>query len=139
MSYEAIAAALNHSQASTSARLVLIAIAHFEGENGSYPSQETLARLTGLNVRSVRRGIKELKELHEIDVIADNGIGAGARKTNRYYVLVDCPEDCDGSLNHKKRAAKIVSLTAIRREQYRSKNVAIEVNIGSNRGQKLSQ
>jgi hypothetical protein len=134
MSYEAIAAALNHSQASTSSRLVLIAIAHYEGDNGSYPSQQTIARLTGLNVRSVRRAIKELTNLNELDVIADSGVGSGARKTNRYYVIVECPDGCDRSLNHKIVTAEIVSLSAIRRSQYRTNKVPIEDTRGSNRG-----
>jgi hypothetical protein len=135
MSYEAISAVLNHSRATTSARLVLVAIAHYEGDNGAWPSQETLARITGLGVRSVRRAIKELRELYELDVVPDNGQGNGARKTNKYFVILECPEDCDGSFNHRKREAEIVSLTAIRRGQYRSKNVPIEVKNGTNRGQ----
>lgn len=139
MSYEAIAAALNHSRASTSSRLVLIAIAHYEGDNGSYPSQDTIARLTGLNVRSVRRAIKELRDLFELDVIAEGGVGAGARKTNRYYVIVECPDGCDRSLNHKIVTAEIVNLSAIRRSQYRTKKVAIEDKQGSNRGHLVHQ
>ena len=139
MSYEAVSAALHHSQASTSARLVLLAIAHFEGDHGAWPSQTTLAAMTGLSVRSVRRAIHELAELHELDVIADSGQGYGARKSNRYFVIVQCPADCDSTIAHRKRAAEIVSLTAIRRNQYRSKSAPIEVTRVTNRGQKVHQ
>jgi hypothetical protein len=139
MSYEAIAAALNHSQASTSARLVLVTIAHFEGERGAWPSQETLAKLTGLNPRTIRRAIHELKELNELDVISDDGQGFGSRKTNRYFLILDCPDDCDRSLNHKKVTAEIVSLTAIRRKQYRTETTAIQDTGDRNRGQKRQQ
>ena len=135
MSYEAVAAALHHSQASTSARLVLLAIAHFEGDQGAWPSQTTLATMTGLSVRSIRRAIHELAELHELDVVADGGQGYGARKSNRYFVIVPCPDDCDSSIAHRKQAADIVSLTAIRRNQYRSKNAPIEATRDRNRGQ----
>jgi hypothetical protein len=135
MSYEAVAAALHHSKASTSARLVLLAIAHFEGDKGAWPSQTTLAAMTGLSVRSIRRAIHELAELHELDVVADSGQGYGARKSNRYFVIVPCPDDCDSSIAHRKPAAEIVSLTAIRRGQYRSKNAPIEDTHDRNRGQ----
>jgi hypothetical protein len=57
MSYEAVAAALHHSRASTSSKLVLIAIAHYEGDQGAWPSQNTLAKMTGLGPRSIRRAI----------------------------------------------------------------------------------
>lgn len=139
MSYEAVAAALHHSQASTSARLVLLAIAHFEGDQGAWPSQKTLAEMTGLSTRSVRRAIHELAELHELDVIADNGQGYGARKSNRYFVIVQCPEGCDSTIAHRKQGAEIVSLAAIRRGQYRPKNASIEDTGGRNRGQKMHQ
>lgn len=139
MSYEAVAAALHHSRASTSAKLVLITIGHFEGDKGAWPSQNTLAKMTGLAPRSVRRAIQELRDLNELDVIADNGQGYGARKTNRYYVILECPDGCDRSLNHKIPTAEVVSLAAIRREQYRPKTTPIEVKFDRNRGQKRHQ
>jgi hypothetical protein len=139
MSYEAVAAAVHHSKASTSSRLVLITIAHFEGDQGAWPSQSTLAEMTGLSVRSVRRAIHELAELFELDVIASDGAGYGARKSNRYFVILQCPADCDGSIAHRKKAAEVVSLTATRRAQYRSKMTAIEATHDRNRGQKMHQ
>lgn len=135
MSYEAVAAALHHSQASTSAKLVLIAIAHYEGDNGAWPSQNTLSKMTGLAPRSIRRAIAELRELHELDVIPDNGQGYGSRKSNRYFVILDCPEGCDRSLNHKIAAAEVVNLAAARRSQYRPKTTPIEAKFDRNRGQ----
>lgn len=139
MSIEAIAAVLHHSRASTSSRLVLVTIAHFEGEQGAWPSQRTLALMTGLSERSVRRAISELAELHELDVIPDEGAGYGARKTNRYFIILECPEGCDNTVNHRKQTAEIVSLAAIRQKQYRSKNAPIEVKNDRNTGQKVHQ
>ncbi len=133
MSFEAVAASLHHSQASTSSKLVLVAIAYFESEAGAWMSQDTLSRMTGLTTRSVRRAIAELAELHELDVIPNDGTSRGARKTNRYFVTVLCPQDCDSSFAHKREGGEVVSLQAVR--QYRTKSTAIEDKIGSNRGQ----
>lgn len=133
MSFEAVAASLHHSKASTSSKLVLVAIAYFESEAGAWMSQETLARMTGLTSRSVRRAIAELAELHELDVIPHDGTSRGARKTNRYFITVECPGDCDSSYAHKREGGEVVSLEAAR--QYRTKRAAIEDKIDSNRGQ----
>jgi transcriptional antiterminator len=113
-----------------------MAIAYHENDTGAWMSQATLARLCNMSERTVRRHIAELKSLFEIDVIPDDGQGYGARVTNRYFVILDCPERCDRSFSHKETSAEIIKLTTSRREQYRSKLVAIEVKTGSNRGQK---
>ena len=136
MSSEAMSAVLHHSKASPHAKLVLMAIAYHENDTGAWMSQATLARLCNMNERTVRRHIVELKSLFEIDVIPDDGQGHGARVTNRYFIILDCPEGCDRSFSHKEMSAEIIKLTTSRRQQYRSKQVAIEVNIGRNRGQK---
>jgi Helix-turn-helix domain len=139
MSYEAVAAAIHHSKASTSAKLVLVTIAHYEGEQGAWPSQTTLANMTGLSTRSVRRAISELAELNELDVIHDAGAGYGARKSNRYFVIVQCPEGCDSTIAHKQRTAEVVSLAAKKRNQYRTETTRIEDTHGRNTGQKQHQ
>ena len=139
MSLEAVSAVLHHSKASPHAKLVLTAIAYFESDRGAWMSQATLAKVCNMSERAVRRHIAELKTLFEVDVIPDDGQGYGARNTNRYYIIVDCPEGCDRSLAHKQNSAEIIKLTESRREQYRSKVVAIQVKSGSNTGQKWSQ
>lgn len=139
MSMEAVAAVLHHSQASPHAKLVLTTIALFESDRGAWMSQATLAKMCNMTERSVRRHIKELRTLYELDVIPDDGQGYGARNTNRYYIIVDCPEGCDRSLSHKQNSAEVIKLTESRREQYRSKVVAIQDKNGRNTGQKLSQ
>jgi hypothetical protein len=128
MSFEAVAAALHHSEASTASKLVLVTIGYFESELGAWMSQDTLARMTGLSTRSVRRAIAELSELGELDVIADSGQTRGARKTNRYFLTVLCPADCDSSFAHKRQeGGEVVDLAKARR--------AIEDKLDSNRGQ----
>ena len=47
-----------HSQADSSARLVLLAIADHDGEGGAWPSVATLARMTRLSPSTVRRSVR---------------------------------------------------------------------------------
>lgn len=97
MSIAALTLSLYHSKATYSTRLVLIAIANFEGEYGAYPSHDTIGRLAGgLNRRTVQRAIDELIELGEITEIRRDGI------TNLYKLSIACPDDCDRTTNHKK-------------------------------------
>lgn len=96
MSISAMTLAMYHSQATYSTRLVLIAIANFEGENGAYPSHETIGRLAGgLNRRTVQRAIDDLVSMGELTEVKRDGI------TNLYHVAISCPEDCDGTTQHR--------------------------------------
>ena len=98
MSIAALTLALYHSKATYSNRLVLIAIANFEGEHGAFPSIETIGRLAGnLNRRTVQRSIDSLIELGELEEVRRDGI------TNLYRVTIACPEECDGTSYHRKK------------------------------------
>lgn len=98
MSISALTLALYHSQATYSNRLVLIAIANFEGEHGAYPSVDTIGRLAGnLNRRTVQRAIDALVEIGELTEIRRDGI------TNLYKITIACPGDCDGTSYHRKK------------------------------------
>jgi hypothetical protein len=105
MSVEAISAALHHSQSTGTARAVLIAIAWHIGEHpeeGCYPSQKRLAELSGCSKRQVQRAIDKLHDLNEITIASHDGNGFRSdRITNRYWMMLDCPEGCDRSLSHK--------------------------------------
>jgi len=105
MGYKAMGAVLNHSQATGTDKLVLMAIAYFYddlGENGAYPSQETLAQMSNCTVRTVQRSLARLVEMGELDTWVHGGRGKSIdRKTNRYWVTIDCPETCDSSFNHR--------------------------------------
>lgn len=102
MSFQAIAAVLHHSKASPGAKLVLTILANFDGEEGVWCSQETIAKFANISVRQVRRYLHELDDLNEIMTFSHDGqTMGGVRKTNRYYIILDCPENCDGSFNHK--------------------------------------
>jgi hypothetical protein len=102
MSAEAVTAVLYHSNAKGAAKLVLWGIANHHSDHGAWPAISTLARYAGgISLRRVKQIIKELVDLGEIVVEEQGGFGYQQYKTNRYYILVQCPEDCDGSLQHR--------------------------------------
>lgn len=109
MGYKAVAVALHHSQARNTTKLVFIALAHHyddDGLYGAWPSQATLAKMANCSERTARRAIHELAQLGEIDVLLHQGVGVDPqRKTNRYRIVLDCPETCDGSPAHKPTLA----------------------------------
>jgi hypothetical protein len=110
MSLEAVAAVLHHSASTATARSVLTALAWHIGddpEEGCYPSQSRLAKLAGCSVRQVQRNLQKLVELGEIEMSQHNGVGYRFdRITNRYWITLDCPEGCDGTLSHNLRGVK---------------------------------
>jgi len=105
MSVEAMTAVLHHSRARGTARLVLLGIANHEGEGGSWPTVETLAKYAGgIHERNVQRALTTLESSGEVSVVRQRG-GMGDlpeyERPNLYRVLVCCPPECDGSLNHR--------------------------------------
>ena len=102
MSIEAMAVVLHHSKATSTEKIVLLGIANHEGDGGSYPSIATLAKYANVSERSVQRAIERLVEMGEVSVtIQGGGQRDGRYRTNRYDVLVACPEGCDRSKNHR--------------------------------------
>jgi hypothetical protein len=105
MSAEALAAVLNHSHARGTTKMVLVAIAWHTNENpelGCWPSQETLARYANTTIRTVQRSLDHLVELGEIETEIHGGLSySGAATTNRYFIRLDCPQGCDGTLWHR--------------------------------------
>jgi len=107
MSIEAISAVLHHSKSTGTARAVLTAIAWHIGqdpEDGCYPSQKTLSYMAGVSTRQVQRALVKLEETGEIETAVHSGEGFRTdRITNRYWILLDCPDTCDNTLNHRER------------------------------------
>lgn len=101
MSIEAMSAVLHHCQASPAAKLVLLGIANHQGDDGAYPSIDTLAKYANVSHRSVTRYIADLKLAKYVEVHEQ----AGRNGVNLYYVTIECPEDCDRSTNHRTRTA----------------------------------
>ena len=106
MSSKALSMVIHHSKASASARHVLTIIAWFDGESGSWPSQETIKEKTGLSKRTIGRAIAELIDIGEIDVIANDGGSHHGRRSNRYVIMLDCGPFCDGTFAHRYRSQK---------------------------------
>lgn len=89
MSIEAMNLVLNHSKATGRAKLVLLGIANHFGDNGAWPSIETLARYANASERSVKRDIQELIELGELTVDVNSAPVNTQYKTNLYWINVE--------------------------------------------------
>jgi hypothetical protein len=100
MSFGASAVVFHHSKAKESDLLVLYAIANFIGDDGAWPSVETIAHFARTSTRTVYRSIESLEQLGEIEKISKGGKGKGVYKTNRYLITLSCPLDCAGDWNH---------------------------------------
>lgn len=101
MSAEAVTVVLHHSRAEGTAKLVLWGIANHHSDAGAWPSIATLAKYAAVSERRVQQIIRDLVALGEIAVEEQGGLGQSQYKTNRYHILIQCPADCDGSLQHK--------------------------------------
>lgn len=105
MSIEAISATLAHSKAKGTTKLVLMGLAWHTGDDyevGCWPSQTTLAKYANCSERQVRRALVELHETGEIEMLHHGGAGFNSeRRSNRYWVRIECPESCDNTLQHR--------------------------------------
>lgn len=107
MAVESIAIALHHSRAKGATKLVLIGIANHDGDGGAWPSLATLATYAGITPDNVRKAVRRLQELNEIDRLVQEGGTARMpehMRPNRYLFKLKCPSDCDGSMNHRPRS-----------------------------------
>jgi hypothetical protein len=106
MSIESIAVCLHHSKSSGTDKLVLLGIANHDGDGGAWPSIETLAKYANTTERNVTRCINNLISLGEVTRHTNQGGMAHYRndkRPNRYDVLVRCPNECDGTTQHRLR------------------------------------
>ena len=101
MSAEAVTVVLHHSKTEGTTKLVLWGIANHHSDSGAWPSIATLAKYAKVSERRVQQIIRELARIGEIAIEEQGGLGQHQYKTNRYHILIQCPADCDGSLNHK--------------------------------------
>lgn len=89
MSLEAMNKVWKHSKAVSRQRLVLLAIADHEGEQGAWPSIDTIATMCNMSRRSVNRDISALKEMGELKVIEKGAPFGGQYRSNLYFVTPD--------------------------------------------------
>lgn len=101
MSAEAVTVVLHHSKAEGTAKLVLWGIANHHSDQGAWPSIATLAKYANIKERRVQQIIRQLADDGEIAIQEQGGYGNSQYKTNRYFILLTCPADCDGTLQHK--------------------------------------
>lgn len=90
MSVQASSWAWEHSESAGNTRLVLLAIADAADREGAnaWPSQDSIARMCRISVRTVRRCILELEELGELEVIIHGGPAyRDDRRPNKYRLL----------------------------------------------------
>lgn len=102
MSIEAMTLVLHHSQASGAAQMILMGIANHQGDGGAWPSIATLAKYGKVSERRVQQVIRELEESGELHIDTMGGVDTGTGATNRYFVTLSCPPDCDGTTNHRQ-------------------------------------
>ena len=88
MSIEAMSQVLNYSKAQGRAKIVLIGIANHMGDQGSWPSIETLARYANASERSVKRDLQDLVALGELRIEYQAAPIAKQYKTNLYWITL---------------------------------------------------
>jgi len=104
MSAKSVAAVFHHSHQSGTPKLVLLGIAWHDDETGSggaWPSIPRLATYSGVSERQVIRALAVLEESGELDIDRHKGRSYGGHRTNRYWINVPCPSDCEGGLYHR--------------------------------------
>jgi hypothetical protein len=91
MGTQTVTRALDASQSTGNARLVLTVLAHLQHDTrpgeGAWPSQQELLRLTRISLNTLVKALKELQRLGEVRVEANAGQSYGGNRTNRYFVL----------------------------------------------------
>lgn len=102
MSIEAMTLVLHHSKASGVAQMILMGIANHQGDGGAWPSIATLAKYGKVSERRVQQIIRELEASGELVVGTMAGAMTATGPTNLYYVNLCCPDDCDGTTNHRQ-------------------------------------
>jgi hypothetical protein len=113
MSAEAVTVVLHHSQSEGTAKLVLWGIANHHSDQGAWPSIATLAKYANIKERRVQQIIRELAASGEIAIEEQGGYGQQQYKTNRYLILLTCPADCDGTLQHRTGVQSVTVRGAI--------------------------
>ena len=84
MGYNEMDLVWEHSQASKTDKLVLLAIARrYSPGKGAWPSQRTLAKACGISDRAVRSSIARLQDLGELLWVSGSDKSA---KANRYFI-----------------------------------------------------
>jgi hypothetical protein len=88
-SYQYPTAVREHSKAKGVAKFVLLTLATYADDQGEcFPSYAELVRATGLSLRSVQRGLKEISSCELLIVERGRAVG----HSTRYRILPDCSQ-----------------------------------------------
>jgi hypothetical protein len=83
---------------------------HINPDNdGAWPSQDRLAGYANCSDRYVRDAIGELVKLGELRFESRSGNSKTGNRPNRYWLTLSCPQDCDGTVNHRTRKPQELS------------------------------
>ncbi len=107
MSAISMSLVLNHSKNTGTNKLVLLGIAWHMSEtdnDGAWMGMDRLAQYAGCTKRTVIRALEILEESGELHISRRDGKSYGGPKTNRYWVNVECSDDCDGSMWHRQNS-----------------------------------
>lgn len=92
---------LHHSKASGAAQMILMGIANHQGDGGAWPAISTLAKYGKVSERRVQQIIRDLEASGELRVDYQAGGKTSSGATNLYQVILSCPPECDGTMNHR--------------------------------------
>ncbi len=106
MSIEKMAAVLHHAPVKGTAKLLLVGIANHEGDGGAWPSMATLARYANVTERNAIKMVRLLESAGLVEI--DERLG----RTNIFRTLVECPPNCDGTVNHR-HVTPVASITPV--------------------------
>lgn len=95
MSVEKMAAVLHHAPVKGTAKLLLVGIANHEGDGGAWPAMATLARYANVTERNAKKMVRVLRDAGLLEIDERPG------RTNIFRTLIECPDDCDGTTNHR--------------------------------------
>jgi hypothetical protein len=99
MSIKIMTAVWEHSRATGTDRLVLLALADIADDNGEcWPSVAHIAHKCRIDPRTTQRRIRSLQKLGEVVVVVGGGKSstAGGTRSNRYRIVVHLPEEEEG-------------------------------------------
>jgi hypothetical protein len=85
MSVQAITSVIERSELRGTARLVLVALANRDGDDGICPSIDRVAKDCRMSRRAVQEAIKRAREAEELHIEPN----AGPHGTNRYWLHID--------------------------------------------------
>jgi hypothetical protein len=113
MGYNEMDKVWDNSQASKTDKLVLLAIARrYKPGVGAWPSQDYLAKICGVDGRSIRNSIRRLEALGELKWVKGSNL---SKKANLYWIA--CIETTKTSVELKTETSVINAKTSVENDK----------------------